>query len=473
MTASQVLGDRYEIGGMLGRGGMTEVHRGRDLRLGREVAVKVLRQDLARDRSFQVRFRREAQVAASLNHPAIVAVYDTGEDRTATGATPYIVMEYVEGETLRDALRREGRLDPRRAMSLAADICGALDFSHRNGIVHQDMKPGNVMITPQDAVKVMNFGIARVASDFTAIIGTAQYLSPEQARGEGVDARSDIYSVGCLLYELITGAPPFTGDSPVAIAYQHVREEPRRPSSINPAVTFKLDAVLLKAMSKKPENRYQSAAEMRNDLLRVLPGQGVPVRWGLTIGPSQSGLRTTPWPAQVSRPIPKPKPKPAPKQVEVMRPIVVRVSETGSREVEHLADEVRSFNNANSSSTAIETIRVTHTARISTSVDLTKSKALSGGGSVNFASLAKAQAAIKDELVRHYSLQMNSELTFEQSTVVNIPAHTNVEVTFHWKLLWARGFVALADLGHPNVELAELPFKITVGLAFDKETHDV
>jgi serine/threonine-protein kinase len=261
---------------------MAEVHRGRDLRLGREVAVKVLRSDLARDPSFQVRFRREAQASASLNHPSIVAVYDTGEDRTATGATPYIVMEYVEGETLRDVLRREGRLSPERAMSLSADVCGALDFSHRNGIVHRDVKPGNVMITPQGAVKVMDFGIARAVSDSqatmtstAAVIGTAQYLSPEQARGEGVDARSDVYSVGCMLYELVTGAPPFTGDSPVAVAYQHVREDPRLPSSINPEIPPELDAILLKAMSKNPANRYQSAAEMRNDLLRALAGQRV------------------------------------------------------------------------------------------------------------------------------------------------------------------------------------------------------
>ncbi len=282
MTTPQVLGERYEIGGVLGRGGMAEVHLGRDLRLGREVAVKVLRSDLARDPSFQVRFRREAQASASLNHPAIVAVYDTGEDRTALGATPYIVMEYVEGETLRDVLRREGHLSPERAMTLAADICGALDFSHRNGIVHRDVKPGNVMITPQGTVKVMDFGIARAVSDSAAtmtstaaVIGTAQYLSPEQARGESVDARSDVYSLGCMLYELATGAPPFTGDSPVSVAYQHVREDPRLPSSINPEIPADLDAILLKAMSKNPANRYQSAADMRNDLLRALAGQRV------------------------------------------------------------------------------------------------------------------------------------------------------------------------------------------------------
>ena len=282
MTTPPVLGERYEIGGVLGRGGMAEVHRGRDLRLGREVAVKVLRNDLARDPSFQVRFRREAQAAASLNHPAIVAVYDTGEDRTSSGATPYIVMEYVEGETLRDVLRREGVLSPERAMEFTADICAALDFSHRNGIVHRDVKPGNVMITPEGTVKVMDFGIARAVSDSAAtmtstaaVIGTAQYLSPEQARGESVDARSDVYSVGCLLYELVTGAPPFTGDSPVSVAYQHVREDPRLPSSVNPAIPPDLDAILLKALSKNPANRYQSAADMRNDLLRALAGQRV------------------------------------------------------------------------------------------------------------------------------------------------------------------------------------------------------
>jgi serine/threonine-protein kinase len=281
MTTPRLLGSRYEIGETLGYGGMAEVHRGRDVRLGREVAVKVLRADLARDPSFQARFRREAQAAASLNHPAIVAVYDTGEE-DMYGNQPYIVMEYVEGRTLREVLKVEGRLMPRRAMEVVADVCAALDFSHRNGIVHRDVKPGNVMITRTGAVKVMDFGIARAVADnaatvtqTAAVIGTAQYLSPEQARGENVDARSDVYSTGVLLFELITGSPPFTGDSPVAVAYQHVRENAPPPSSINPDVPPELDAIVLKAMAKNPANRYQSAGEMRADLIRAINGRPV------------------------------------------------------------------------------------------------------------------------------------------------------------------------------------------------------
>ncbi|WP_030516706.1 Stk1 family PASTA domain-containing Ser/Thr kinase [Nocardia sp. NRRL WC-3656] len=280
MTTPKDLSSRYELGEIIGFGGMSEVHKARDLRLGRDVAIKVLRADLARDPTFYLRFKREAQNAAALNHPAIVAVYDTGEAEVDGGPLPYIVMEYVDGETLRDIVRGKGPLPPRRAMEIIADVCAALDFSHKNGIVHRDMKPANIMINRQGAVKVMDFGIARAIADSSnpmtqtaAVIGTAQYLSPEQARGEQVDARSDVYSVGCVLYEILTGQPPFTGDSPVAVAYQHVREDPKLPSLVHPGVPRELDSVILKAMSKNPANRYQSAAEMRADLIRVLGGQ--------------------------------------------------------------------------------------------------------------------------------------------------------------------------------------------------------
>ena len=282
MTAqSRLLGGRYEIGGVLGYGGMAEVHRGRDLRLGRDVAIKMLRNDLARDETFLTRFRREAQNAASLNHPSIVAVYDTGED-IGNGEVPYIVMEYVEGRTLKEVLTAEGRLAPRRACEVVSDVCAALDFSHRHQIIHRDVKPGNVMLASNGQVKVMDFGIARAMAagqatmtQTSAVIGTAQYLSPEQARGETVDRRSDVYATGCLLYELLCGDPPFTGDNPVSVAYQHVREAPPTPSSVNPDVPPSVDAIVLKALAKNPANRYQTAAEMRDDLERAIAGRPV------------------------------------------------------------------------------------------------------------------------------------------------------------------------------------------------------
>ena len=273
-----LLGGRYQLGELIGTGGMADVRRGRDVRLGRDVAVKVLRPDLARDPSFQARFRREAQAAASLNVPSIVSVYDTGED---PHGVPYIVMEHVEGRTLRDVLQEEGRLLPQRALELTADICAALEVAHSAGIVHRDVKPANVMLTRSGEVKVMDFGIARAAADTSgmtqtaAVIGTAAYLSPEQARGEHVDARSDLYSTGCLLYELVTGAPPFTGDSPVAVAYQHVREDPVPPSAYDPTLPPAVDAVVLTSMAKNPANRYQSAHDMREDLLRARAGEPV------------------------------------------------------------------------------------------------------------------------------------------------------------------------------------------------------
>ncbi|SBS76211.1 Serine/threonine-protein kinase PknB [uncultured Mycobacterium sp.] len=279
MTTPQHLSDRYELGEILGFGGMSEVHMGRDTRLHRDVAVKVLRADLARDPSFYLRFRREAQNAAALNHPAIVAVYDTGEADTGNGPLPYIVMEYVDGVTLRDIVHTDGPMPYRRAIEVIADACQALNFSHQHGIIHRDVKPANIMISKTGAVKVMDFGIARALADANnvtqtaAVIGTAQYLSPEQARGEKVDARSDVYSLGCVLYELLTGEPPFVGDSPVAVAYQHVREDPVPPSAKHPGISPELDAVVLKALAKNPDNRYQTAAEMRTDLVRVHNGE--------------------------------------------------------------------------------------------------------------------------------------------------------------------------------------------------------
>ncbi|MEV0382966.1 Stk1 family PASTA domain-containing Ser/Thr kinase [Nonomuraea sp. NPDC050643] len=298
MTQPRLLGGRYELDGVVGRGGMAEVYRARDIRLDRIVAIKTLRSDLARDHTFQARFRREAQSAASLNHPAVVAVYDTGEDVSEGAPVPYIVMEYVDGRTLRDLLRQDRRLLPERATELVDGILRALDYSHRGGIVHRDIKPANVMITRAGDVKVMDFGIARAMADSAAtmtqtaqVIGTAQYLSPEQARGERVDARSDIYSTGCVLYELLTGQPPFTGDSPVAIAYQHVREEPIPPSQIDPEIPAWADAIVLKAMAKDPAHRYQNASEMRADIQRAMSGMPVDAQTMAMTGNHHQGTR--------------------------------------------------------------------------------------------------------------------------------------------------------------------------------------
>ncbi len=280
----RVLGGRYEMGSPLGRGGMAEVRRARDTRLGRQVAVKLLRVDLAGDPVFQARFRREAQASAGLNHPNIVAVYDTGEEKDpASGVSiPYIVMELVEGHTLRELLRDGRKILPDRALEFTAGVLDALAYSHRAGIIHRDIKPANVMLTNAGRVKVMDFGIARAVADTSAtmtqtaaVIGTAQYLSPEQARGETVDSRSDIYSAGCLLYELLVGQPPFRGDSPVSVAYQHVRETPVPPSQLDPLVTSSMDAIVLKALAKDPADRYQTASDMRDDINRLLAGHAV------------------------------------------------------------------------------------------------------------------------------------------------------------------------------------------------------
>ena len=283
----QILGGRYEVGELVGRGGMAQVHVGYDTRLSRTVAIKVLRSDHATDPTFIARFRREAQSAAALNHPSIVAVYDTGEEtitdsNNRESVIPYIVMEYVKGQTVSQLLKNGDALPIDEAIQVVVGVLSALEYSHREGIIHRDIKPGNIMLTSEGKVKVMDFGIARAIADSAAtmtqtnsVVGTAQYLSPEQARGEVVDSRSDLYSTGCLLYELLTGQPPFRGDSAVAVAYQHVSEAPKPPKSIASDIPDSLDRVVMKALAKRREDRYQSAGEMRRELLASSRGQHV------------------------------------------------------------------------------------------------------------------------------------------------------------------------------------------------------
>ena len=274
----RIFGKRYQIGQMIGTGGMADVYIGEDQRLSRKVAVKVLRSDLARDPSFLARFRKEALAAAGLNHPGIVAVYDSGEE----GLNSYIVMELVNGHTLREELLDPKVLTVDRSLEIIEGVLEALSYSHENGIIHRDIKPGNIMLTDTGDVKVMDFGIARAMDDIGAtmtstwnVVGTAQYLSPEQATGEAADLRSDIYSVGCLLYELVTGRPPFTGDTPVAIAYQHVSSDFPLPSSINPELDENIDKIITVALAKNPDDRYQSADLMLADIRRAVRGQNV------------------------------------------------------------------------------------------------------------------------------------------------------------------------------------------------------
>ena len=285
---TRLLAGRYEVGALIGRGGMSDVHVGNDTRLGRRVAIKLLKPALATDPRFRVLFREEAQKAARMAHPTIVRVFDAGEEtvREPNGLetqVPFIVMEFVDGRLLKDIVA-DGPLEPKEAVRIVAGILTALEYSHRALLVHRDIKPGNVMVTQNGQVKVMDFGIARAVSDnsatvadTSAVLGTAQYFSPEQARGETVDARTDLYSTGVVLFELLTGRPPFRGDRAAAVAYQHISEAAVAPSTINPRVSPSLDSVVLHALAKDKFERFQTAAEFRQDLEDASAG-GVPPR---------------------------------------------------------------------------------------------------------------------------------------------------------------------------------------------------
>ena len=268
---------RYIVSQMIGTGGMADVYLGLDTRLDRQVAIKVLRRDLAKDPAFVARFRKEALAAGGLNHPGIVAVYDSGEENDS----PYIVMELVNGQTLREKMQTQSISLP-RSLEIIKGILQALDYSHNQGIVHRDIKPGNIMITDTSDIKVMDFGIARVTDDMGTtmtntwnVVGTAQYLSPEQATGELADGRSDLYSLGCLMYELLTGQPPFTGDTPVSVAFQHVSAPLIPASQIKPTLDTNLDRMLAVVLAKDPKNRYQDAQAMLADLEHVIKGEPV------------------------------------------------------------------------------------------------------------------------------------------------------------------------------------------------------
>lgn len=287
-TPNSLSNGRYRLGNLIGRGGMAEVREAFDTRLGRTVAIKIMRPDLATDDIFLSRFRREAHSAAQMNHPNIVNIHDSGEESVSDGQgrtelLPYIVMEYVKGQTLRDIIKVTGPLSQQDAQQVILGTLSALEYSHRMGIIHRDIKPGNIMISDQGIVKVMDFGIARALDESSStmtqtqgVVGTAQYLSPEQARGETIDMRSDLYSAGCVLYEMLTGKPPFSGDSAVAIAYQHVSEVATPPSAIVPGLPRIWDNICAKSMAKDRNNRYPTAAAFKSDIVALMNG-GEPV----------------------------------------------------------------------------------------------------------------------------------------------------------------------------------------------------
>ncbi|MDD5448253.1 MAG: Stk1 family PASTA domain-containing Ser/Thr kinase [Actinomycetota bacterium] len=290
--SGEIINGRYVLGDLIGAGGMADVYRATDNLLGRTVAVKILHPQYAKDPVFVERFKREAQAAANLNHPNVVSVYDWGIE----GDTSFLVMEYIQGKTLKDIIIENGPLLPERAIEIAIAICSALEAAHKQGIVHRDIKPQNVTVTRSNQIKVTDFGIARAVGDSAmtqtgTIMGTAQYISPEQAQGQSADPRSDLYSLGIVLYEMLTGRVPFDGETPVAIAYKHVREDPLPPSMLNPDIPPELEAVVMKALAKNPDNRYQSAPEMQADLERCLEGAPVyatPVLQAEDVSPTEA-----------------------------------------------------------------------------------------------------------------------------------------------------------------------------------------
>jgi serine/threonine protein kinase len=479
MTKLQLAGGRYELGKILDRVGRAEVRKGRDRSLDRKVVVILhpARRDRhsgAADALLAHPLLERALFGARLIHPNIVAVYDAGVDLIDGRKMLYVVMEYVASRPLREVVRENEGLSVERAKRITADVLSALGYGHGAGILHLRVEPRTVLMASTDHVKLANCGITTWLN--YSDVETAQYMAPELTQGEPPDSRSDIYSAGCLLYYMLTGGPPFVGQSAVSIAYSHLKEVGTAPSLISPgAIPARMDAIVLRALAKERSDRFESAEQMRSALrseFTAAPAVRSPTRADSSPGlaSSQRRLLQPPAAARQSRPVAV---RPAiPSPIELKRPIVTQLVQSGRRS-EPIGEEVRSFNNSMSSSTAVERITVRSTSRVSVSVDVRNARALSGSGGVNFLNVAEVQAQLRNEVARQYSLKIDTEIAQERSTEISVPAHKNLKVVFRWMRIWDQGVARLADQSKPAVALAQVPFEFTTSLAFDWKAEEL
>lgn len=451
-----LLAGRYRLGEKLGSGALSDVYRASDTRLGRTVAVKILRADVASDGLKRGRFKGAAAEWAKLSHPGIVSVYDHGDTQ---GYGPYLVLEYVDGRSLRDILDANGPRSERRALSIAIDLCDALGYAHGQGVIHRGLLPAHVLITGDKATKLNNVGLGGLGLNTAAL---SVLTSPEQSMGQRPDARSDLYALGCVLFEMLTGEPLFSGPA-IKVAADHFGTSPRPPSELQPKINRYTDQVVDKALSKNPNLRFQSAEEMRVALVDAQEGRPTrPVRRT----PPPAPARTVTRPQRPQRQVFPAAPTP---ELRGKNLSVLRMKTTRRREEPH-GEDVYTFNNARSTSSSTETIHLAHTAKFEVGVDARRSTTVGGTVGVRILDAAGVEGKIQREILAKRTLSLSKEISYNQTTAINIPPSTHVRVRIRWKLIWEEGVVTVGRPGDPQ---AEVPYAITVGLRFDKDTEDV
>lgn len=467
---TRVFAGRYELGDTLGAGALSHVHLARDTATGRDVVVKVMRADLARDPGLRERFRREGANLRDLVHPGIVALLDAGESRTEYGPLPYLVLEHVDGRSLRDIIADEGPLPEQKAFSIIADVCAALDVLHSRNLVHGGIRPADILVTDRGTAKLSDLTDVRpihALPDHEEVRGYAQYMAPEQARGEALDGRTDVYALGCVLYEMLTGEQVFTGDSPVAIAYRQVREAPRAPSETRPQLSAAADWIVLTALAKRPSERHQSAAALRAALLGEA-GRPSP------IAPAAAPFRP-PAPA-TRRSTPRPFPAglagsaaPQPTVLRLKNPQVLKLTPVGRRETA-LYDEPHNFDNSKSSSTSVQKITIANTVRFQVALHTDRTRVAGGKAGVKVFDLVNLEGRIERQIVDKRAESVERELSISQTSEISIPARKHVRMVIHWKLVWEEGFVTLGD---GSRAVAEVPYEVTARLRYDMTTEDL